>query len=313
MPHGWILDAACAGKKLAVSSAAREVIICWYDSVNNWWAGYKCRRLKSTAIAVAWHPNSQLLATVGTEWKCKVMCAWVKEVDGDVKDGAQFGQETMLAQCAESDATKRPWMAEFDPGRAWVEDCAWSPSGRQLAFVAHDSTMHVATWAGAPGEPCTLRSYKLPSLPAMRVMFLSEDALVTAGHSCNPEVWTRTGSDKSWRYIGSCDRKDRPTSAGGTTSGGGEGGHTKAVSSVAAARAMFASKVSKGITTSAQGAGSASTSTTAAAGASPAADSGAETPSTAAAVSAVSSSLDRSWQKHQSAITYMKPYGVTGA
>ena len=31
--------------------------------------------------------------------------------------------------------------------RSWINDVAWSPTGLQLAFVAHDGLLHVAAFA----------------------------------------------------------------------------------------------------------------------------------------------------------------------
>ena len=37
--------------------------------------------------------------------------------------------------------------------QAWINDCAWSPSGRQLAFIGHDGLVHVVAFDAAAAAP----------------------------------------------------------------------------------------------------------------------------------------------------------------
>ena len=37
--------------------------------------------------------------------------------------------------------------------QSWINDCAWSPSGRQLAFVSHDSSLTVVAFTAEATPP----------------------------------------------------------------------------------------------------------------------------------------------------------------
>ena len=230
-------------------------MLCFYDSANNWWISKPSKKHKSTALTVAWHPNSQVLASVATDYRCRVISAYLEEVDS-VPQPAQFGTLTDPGDV----------ITEFETTRAWLNDCAWSPSGLSLAFVGHDSLLHVVSFGTTPDTAPLIQSIKCPTLPGMRILFLSETALITAGHSMNPELFSRNANG-IWQFICYIDRKD--TSKATTNAASSSG--------VAAARAMFANKVTKGISTNT---GSAS-------------------------------GPEDVWTKHQNAITYLQPYGVT--
>lgn len=49
------------------------------------------RKHKSTVLSVAWHPNSQIIATAGCDHKCRVFSAHMPEVDA-AADGGIFGE-----------------------------------------------------------------------------------------------------------------------------------------------------------------------------------------------------------------------------
>ena len=216
------------GLKFAVASGSKKALIGFYEASNNWWVARESRRHKSTVLSVAWHPSSQVLATVATDYVCRVTSAFVEGVDA-APAATPFGA---LPEAGEV-------LTEFEITRAWINDVAWSPSGRALAFAGHDSLLHVVTFGG---EAPTLQTIKCPTLPAMRLLFLSESALVTAGHSLNPELYVcAPGAVPIWSFSAYLDK--RPA----------DGAGAKAVGGVAAARAMFASKASKGTSSSGGG------------------------------------------------------------
>jgi hypothetical protein len=179
------------GKKFAVSSSAKTVMVCWYEAANDWWISKQTKKAKSTVLTVAWHPNSQILAASGTDYRCRVYSAFLDEVDR-APDAAQFGALPEFGEIiTEFEPTKV--RACFDAGvavgmggdlpdrsrgvccrasrcahsprfrfhrrrlhsrrctmQSWINDCAWSPSGRSLAFIGHDSLLHVVTFAADP-------------------------------------------------------------------------------------------------------------------------------------------------------------------
>lgn len=219
------------GRKFAVASGAKKAFVCFFEPSNNWWVAKETRKHKSTVLALAWHPSGLALATVSTDYTARVFSARLDEVDGTgAGAGAAAHPFGELPDAGEL-------VTEFEVTRAWLNDVAWSPAGGALAFVGHDSLLHVVTFAApagggaAPAAP-TLQTIKCQTLPATRLLFLSDAALVTVGHSLNPELYTRA-ADGLWRFAAYVDRRAEAAAA-------------KATSGVAAARAMFASKTSKG-------------------------------------------------------------------
>ena len=248
------------GAKFAVASGAKVVMVCSFDAANDWWISKPSKKHKSTALAVAFHPNGQLLASVATDYRCRVLSAFLEDVDGGGPDGAQFGALPEVGEV----------VAEFEVTRAWLNDCAWSPSGAALAFVGHDSMLHVVSWGGgggggaavaaaaADGEP-VVQSIKCPTLPGNRVLFLSESLLVAAGHAMNPELFLRSADSGLWAFACHLDRRSQaPAKAAAAASGW------------ATARAAFASKVNKG--------------------------------------QAVGAGAEEAWTRHSNAITYLQGY-----
>ena len=232
------------GLKFAVASGSKKALIAFYEPTNNWWVARESRSHRSSVLSLAWHPSSQLLATVSADYKCRVLSAFVEGVDAAPATGTPFGALPAVAGEV---------LSEYEITRAWVNDVAWSPSGTALAFAGHDSLLHIVTFSGT-AQPL-LQTIKCPTLPAMRLIFLSEAALITAGHSLNPELYVCSASASAsaggagssaaalplWSFATYLDK--RPDASAGA----------KAVGGVAAARAMFASKSSKG--TSGGGAG----------------------------------------------------------
>ena len=218
------------GRKFAVASGAKKAFVCFFEPTNNWWVAKETRKHKSSVLALSWHPSGLAFASVSTDYTAQIFSARIDEVDGAAVGAAAvstpFGELPDVGEV----------VTEFEVTRAWLNDVAWSPSGNVLAFVGHDSLLHVVTFgaASSAGEPSapTLQTIKCPTLPATRVLFLSDAALVTVGHSMNPELYSRS-ADGLWRFTCYIDRRVEATAA-------------KSTSGVAAARAMFASKTSKG-------------------------------------------------------------------
>lgn len=144
---------------------------------------------------LAWHPNSQLIVTASTDLKCRVFAAYIADVDG-VENSGPFPQ---LAPFGEP-------MAEFDHANAWVNAVAWSPQGTRLAFVGHGSSLHVVDFGSRKGEAPTIQSLRFQQLPMSRICFLSNEALVGAGHDCNLHLFS-TNASGFWGFNELLDKK----------------------------------------------------------------------------------------------------------
>ena len=189
------------------------------------------KKHKSTVLDVAWHPSSQLIATASSDFRCRVFSAFISDVDKGTS--GIFG---------ETDATNfGDLLAEFDASHGWVESCAWSPNGLKLAYVGHDSSVSVVEFdPKKPGTKPSSQTIKEKDLPATQVLFLSDDLLVTAGHTFNPTLYVDKKSSKGWSFLDVCDAKQAS-----------EKKDEKKQSGFSNARSMWANRTNKGQTTSA--------------------------------------------------------------
>lgn len=221
------------GKKFAVTSSEKITRICRYEADNNWWIYYETKKHGSTVLASDWHPSGHLFATASTDFTCRISSGLVKETDGSEPDPA------VLSMFPIPKLFKKPGtpLYEVKTNDTWVHDCAWSPDGYSAAFCCYDSTVQVTSIpadAAASAGPTT-SIVKLPGLPANRVLWLSPSLIVAAGHSNNPELIAREGTE--WKYAGVVDSKEADGAARGNS----------LASSFGSARALFAAKVDRGI------------------------------------------------------------------
>jgi len=201
------------GQKFAIAGSNKNVTLCWFDEAGNWYINRVCKRekakttAKSSVVSLAWHPNNQVLAASSTDYKCRVLFAYLETTDKSGPNAAPFADGASL----EPGET----IVEWEQTRAWVNDAAWSPSGSQLAFVGHDGLLHVVAFAG--GAAPAVASLKTSGLPASKVLWINEKSLVTAGHNMNPEVFA-VDSGK-WALVGALDVRVRDAKGGmGVTS-----------------------------------------------------------------------------------------------
>ncbi|KAJ1458846.1 WD40-repeat-containing domain protein [Pelagophyceae sp. CCMP2097] len=179
------------GSKFAVASSAKCVPVCYYETGYNWWVSKMIKKHKSTVLALAWHPNSQLVATGSSDFKCRVFSAYVSNVDGETQVSAEFGEVQAFGE---------PY-AEF-AASGWVHAVAYSPSGNTLAFAGHDSSVHFATFAG--GTP-VVQTIRFGFLPLTQVLFHGENRLFAGGHDMNPAVFDLSGE---WAFSAFVDVKE---------------------------------------------------------------------------------------------------------
>lgn len=60
----------------------RAIAICSFDEDNNWWVAKQLKKpIRSTVLAVDWHPNNVLLAAGSADMKARVFSAYIKDVD----------------------------------------------------------------------------------------------------------------------------------------------------------------------------------------------------------------------------------------
>ena len=124
--------------KFAVGSGARIISICYFDKDNDWWVAKHIKKpLRSTITCLDWHPNNVLLAAGSTDYKVRVFSTYVKDIEpkpGPTVWGAKMPFANLMSELSNSDS-----------GGGWVHSVAFSEDGAQVAWVAHDSSIAVAS------------------------------------------------------------------------------------------------------------------------------------------------------------------------
>lgn len=214
----WSLD----GRRFAVTSGSKCVPVCTYETSNDWWVSKTIKKHKSTVLCCAFHPtNGQLLATGSSDFKCRVFSTFSTDVDGSNVNAGPFIKPIEFGET---------YLELSSSG--WVNAVAWSPSGRVLAFASQDSTITFVTFT-SDGNQIT-QKLRLKDLPFNKILFISEKAVVGVGHDFNPTIVSELMGQ--WSVNRKLDEKaDNSTDAGGGSN-----------NSVAAARALFVNKSSKG-------------------------------------------------------------------
>jgi len=189
--------------KFAVASGAKCVSVCYFDPDHNWWVSKHIKKHKSTVLKVDWHPNNQLLATGSSDFKARVFSAFIKGVDKK-PPGGPFGNKLPFGEL----------LLELDAASGWVHAIKWAPSGNQLAFAGHDSTIN---FANVSSQPPSIQRLRLHSLPLRDIIFLSEHSLVGVGEDANPVLFTSTDAG-DWSYGSELDKAAAPAAAAGANS-----------------------------------------------------------------------------------------------
>ncbi|GAA5855891.1 hypothetical protein JCM9279_001160 [Rhodotorula babjevae] len=198
-------------EKFAVASGARTIAVCQYDAESNWWVAKHLKKpLRSTVLGLDWHPNSVLLAAGSADGAARVFSAFIKGVD-EKPPASPWGERLPFnTVCGEFTST----------AGGWVHGIAFSPSGDALAFVTHDSMLTVVYPSEADQPPAAVYSVNLASLPCLTLQWTSENALIAAGHDCQPLIFE--GSlESGWAQTGSLDQRTGTSSRAAAGPGAG--------------------------------------------------------------------------------------------
>lgn len=185
--------------KFAVGSGARIVAVCYFEEENDWWVSKHLKKpIRSTVTSVAWHPNSVLLAAGSTDGHARVLSSFIKGVDERPEPSAWGERLPFNTVCGEY----------LNSTAGWVHDCAFSPSGEAMAFVAHDSSVTVVYPSAPEQPPKAIVSVSTQLLPFTSLIFTTEDTIVAAGYDCT--AYRLQGSEQGWHLAGSIESSKRP-------------------------------------------------------------------------------------------------------
>jgi len=205
-------------EKFAVSSGAKVVSICYFEKDNDWWVSKHLKKHDSTVTRVDWHHGSILVATSSTDSKVRVFSSFIRGLDkkpGETPFGSRLPFGEQLGEYLSS---------------TWVHSVRFAPSGNQLAYCSHDSSVtFIDVSQGA--ENFSYQIVRSNGLPYVDLQWANENAIVAAGHNCFPQLFERR-ADGTWELTRNVDEQKTEKRA--------------AVGAASAARQMFQSKVDKG-------------------------------------------------------------------
>nr|CAG4643192.1 EOG090X05RK [Ilyocryptus agilis] len=189
--------------KFAVGSGARLISVCYFEKENDWWVSKHIKKpIRSTVLSLDWHPNDVLLAAGSTDFKVRIFSAFIKEIEERPQPTA-WGSKMPLGQL----------MAEFSNSNVgaggWVHSVSFSASGDRIAWVGHDSSISVADAT----KGMAVSVIRTDFLPFLACLWVSENAIVAAGHGCCPMLFEVDGSSKI-QYAGKLDASLKKEASG---------------------------------------------------------------------------------------------------
>jgi len=177
--------------KFAVGTGSRVIAICYYDDDNKWWASKSIKKpIRSSVLAISWHPNNYLIAAGTSDHKCRVFSAYLKQIESK-PTGNEWGSRLPFGEL----------LAEYGSANGgWVHDVEFNHDGTAVAWVSHNSSVG---YARAGAEPTsTLTSF----LPFSACQWTSANTLVAVGFDCKPFIF-QLGA-QGFTYVDTCDKDD---------------------------------------------------------------------------------------------------------
>lgn len=179
-----------AENKFAVGSSARLISVCYFESENDWWVSKHIKKpIRSTVTSLDWHPNNVLLVTGSTDYKIRIFSGYIKDIE-DQPSSSIWGNRMSLGSL----------MAEFknstNSAGGWINNVSFSSDGNKICWVGQDSCINIAD----AGNGNTVARCKTNYLPFLSCEWISSDAVVVAGYSCVPLVFTLKNNKLEFSY-----------------------------------------------------------------------------------------------------------------
>jgi len=149
-----------SGRKFAVGTSAKTVMVCNYDSDHDFWVSKSIKKFKSAVLCLDWDPSGKYLAAGGSTMKCHIVCAYVDDVDSGDCDHS-FGDQ----------------VKDF-PSLGFVLSIAYNSNGTKLVYSSQSAQM---TLVSLDGDEPTTDVVQLPMLPMKSVTFTADDQYVLCG------------------------------------------------------------------------------------------------------------------------------------
>uniref|UniRef100_A0A8C6S6Z2 Actin-related protein 2/3 complex subunit n=1 Tax=Neogobius melanostomus TaxID=47308 RepID=A0A8C6S6Z2_9GOBI len=156
--------------KFALGSGARLISICYFEKENDWWLSKHIKKdIRSTVLSLDWHPNNILLAAGSADLHCRSVL-----VQGDYSGPYGLGAKMPFGEV----------LLEHKDCGGWVHGVSFSPSGDQLVWVSHNSSISVADAAKSKEWTSLLNT-------TLCICFQSSKKII--GHDCCPYKYSYQG------------------------------------------------------------------------------------------------------------------------
>jgi actin related protein 2/3 complex subunit 1A/1B len=170
--------------KFACGSGARLISVCYFEEENDWFVSKHIKKpIRSTVTSLDWHPNNVLLVAGSTDYKVRVFSAYIKDIEAQPQPTA-WGKKMPLGQM----------MAEFknsQSGGGWIHSVSFSADGNRICWVGHDSAINMVDVTTGMNVVKVKSEY----LPFLSCTWISPTAVVVAGHSCIPLIYSFDGTN----------------------------------------------------------------------------------------------------------------------
>ncbi|CAN1160763.1 Actin-related protein 2/3 complex subunit 1A, partial [Linum perenne] len=200
------IDWSVKSNKIVTASHDRNSYV-WNYEGSEWVPTLVILRLNRAALCVQWSPKENKFA-VGSG--AKTVCICYYEQDNN------WWVSKLIRKRHDSSVTSVAWhpnnqIVQLDLSISWAFGVKWSPSGKTLAYVGHNSMIYFADEVG----PAPLaQNVALRHLPLRDVLFISEKMVIGVGFDCNPMVFAADDTGV-WTFIRFLDVK-KSTSASPT-------------------------------------------------------------------------------------------------
>ena len=192
--------------KFAVASGSKLVSVCYFEQDHDWWVSKHLKKpIRSTVLALDWHPNNVLLATGSADMKCRVFSAYIKGIDEKPAPSPWGERLPFNTLCA-----------EYSVGQSgsWVHSVSFSPDGNSLAWSGHDSTVSIAQ----PANNNSVKTVYTSFLPFLDLTWITGKSLVAVGFDCQPVLFSQAQDGGDWKFVERLDQAVQKKSLFGSNS-----------------------------------------------------------------------------------------------
>eukprot|EP00029_Vermamoeba_vermiformis_P001658 TRINITY_DN11870_c0_g1_i1.p1 TRINITY_DN11870_c0_g1~~TRINITY_DN11870_c0_g1_i1.p1 ORF type:complete len:353 (+),score=45.76 TRINITY_DN11870_c0_g1_i1:215-1273(+) len=175
--------------KFVVTNAAKIACVC-YEDPSAFILSKPIRKHVSTVLDAAWHPNNIILATAGSDARCKIVSGFIN----------MFDKKADINVVSFGDRLPFGTLVKDYEARGWIHCVKWSPSGTHLAYASHDSTL---TLVDVTMQDHVVHTVRYSHLPLLDLLWINDRSIVGVGYDCTPLLFQK--QDAGWTFVTSLD------------------------------------------------------------------------------------------------------------